>query len=101
MRTRITRAHCRKLTGDAVRRTEKFGDVITADHKVSDEDGESRNNHRYAVVVQDMAARWIQSYPCESKTSQETERSLQKVSRAVRKAESHFCRQVCDIWQIL
>ena len=26
-RTKITRAHCRKFTGDAVRRTEKFGDM--------------------------------------------------------------------------
>ena len=39
---------------------------------------ESRNNHRYAIVVQDLAARWIQSYLCKTQTSQETERSLQK-----------------------
>ena len=40
---------------------------------------ESRNNHRYAVVVQDLATQWIQAYPCKTKTSQETQRSLQKV----------------------
>ena len=34
---------------------EKFGDWITADHKVLSEEGESRNNNRYAVVVQDLA----------------------------------------------
>ena len=28
-----------------------FGDLITADHKVLSEESESRNNHRYAVVV--------------------------------------------------
>ena len=28
--------------------------------------------------VQDLATQWIQSYPCRTKTSQETERSLQK-----------------------
>ena len=39
---------------------------------------ESRNNHRYAVVVQDLATQWIQAYPCKTKTSQETQRSLQK-----------------------
>ena len=39
---------------------------------------ESRKNHRYAVVVQDLATQWIQSYPCKTKTSQETQRSLQK-----------------------
>ena len=35
-------------------------------------------NHRYAVVVQDLATQWIQSYPCKTKNSQETERSMQK-----------------------
>ena len=56
----------------------KFGDLIAADHKVLSENCESRNNHRHAVVVQDLATQWIQSYPCETKTSQEIQRSLQK-----------------------
>ena len=51
---------------------------MTADHKVLSDNCESRNNHRYAVVVQDRAAQWIQAYPCKNKTSQETQRSLQK-----------------------
>ena len=29
---------------------------------------ESRNNHRYAIVVQDLATQRIQSYPCKTKT---------------------------------
>ena len=45
----------------------KFGDLITADHKVLSDGCESRNNHRYAVVVQDLAIQWIQSYPCKTK----------------------------------
>ena len=40
-----------------------FGDLITADHKVLIDNCESRNNHRYAVVVQDLATQWIQAYP--------------------------------------
>ena len=39
----------------AVPRAEDFGDLITADHKVLNEEGESRNNHQYGVVVQDLA----------------------------------------------
>ena len=39
---------------------------------------ESRNNHRHAVVVQDLDTQWIQAYACKTKTSQETQRSLQK-----------------------
>ena len=52
-RTKITRAPCRRRNGEAVPRAEKFGDLITADHKVLSDNCESRNNHRYAVVVQD------------------------------------------------
>ena len=77
-RTKITRAPCRRLNGEAVPRAEKFGDLITADHKVLSDNCESRNNHQYAVVVQDVATQWIQAYPCKTKTSQETQRSLQK-----------------------
>ena len=68
----MTRAPCRRRTGEVQLRAEKFGDLITADHKVLNEDCESRDNHRYAVV------QWIQSYPCKIKTSQEREKSLRK-----------------------
>ena len=63
----------------------KFGDLITAAHKFLSGGSESRNNHRYAVVVQDLATQWIQSYPCKTKTSQETQRSLQKFLEPNRK----------------
>ena len=49
---------------------------MTVDHKVLNEEGESRNNHRHAVVVQDLVTEWVQSHPCKTQTSQETERSL-------------------------
>ena len=75
-----SRTSCRKFW-----RAENFGDLITADHKVLSEGCESRNNHRYAIVVQDLATQWIQSYPCKNKTSQETQRSLQKFLEPGRK----------------
>ena len=59
-------------------RAENFGDLITADHKILSEESESRNNHRYAVVVKDLATQWLQSDPCKTKTSQETQKSLMK-----------------------
>ena len=74
-RTKITRVPCRR----------RIGDLITADHKVLSENCESRNNHRYAVVVQNLATQWIQSYPCKTQTSQETQRSLQKFLETDRK----------------
>ena len=84
-RTKITRAPCKRRVGRAVLRAENFGDLITADHKVLREGCESRNNHRYAVVVQDLATQWIQSYPLKTKTSQETERSRKKFLEPNRK----------------
>ena len=86
-RTRITRAPCRRHIGGVVPRAEKFGDLITADHKVLSEGCESRNTHRYAVVVQDLATQWIQLYPCKTKTSQETQRSLQRFLELNRKTK--------------
>ena len=84
-RTKITRAPCRRRNGEALLRAEKFGDLISADHKVFSDSFESRNNHRYAVVFQDLATQWIQAYLCKTKTSQETQRSLQKFLEPERK----------------
>ena len=66
LRTKITKASCRRRTGEALPRAEKFGDLTTADHNVFNEGCESRDNHRYAVAVQDLATQWIQSYPCKT-----------------------------------
>ena len=77
-RTRMSRDPCRRRTGEAVLRAEKFGDLITADHKVLNEGCESRDNHRYAVVIQELGTQWFQSCPCKTETSQETERSLRQ-----------------------
>ena len=84
-RTKITRAPCRRRNGEAVPRAVNFGDLKTAEYKVLSDKCESRNNHRYAVVVQDLATQWIQAYPCKNKTSQETQRSLQKFLEPERK----------------
>ena len=67
LRTKITRVPCRRRGEGSIPRAEKFGELVTADHKVLSEGSESRNNHRYAVVVQDLATQWIQSCPCKTK----------------------------------
>ena len=87
-RTKITRAACRRRYGGAVPRAENFGGLITADHKVLSEGCESRNNHRYAVVVQDLATQWIQSYPCKTKTSQEHKRTCKSSWSRIRSLKS-------------
>ena len=89
-RTKITRAPCRIRNGEAVSRAENFGDLITADHRVLSENCESQPNHRFAVVVQDLATQWIQAYPCKTQTSQETQRNLQKFLEPDRNPKSHL-----------
>ena len=101
-RTKITRPPCRRRTGGVVPRAENFGDLIRADHKVLSENCESRKNHPYAVVVQDLATQWIQSYPCRTKTSHETQRSLQKFLEPDRKPKVIYtdnsleCGKACE-----
>ena len=85
LKTKITRPSCRRGAGAVVPRAEKFGDLLTADHKILSEESESRNNHRYAVLVQDLATQWLQSYPWKTKTSQETQKSLMKFLEPRRK----------------
>ena len=99
--TKITRAPCRRRNGGAELRAEFFGDLKTADHKVSSEGCESRNNHRYAIVVQDLATQWIQSYPCKTKTSQETQRSLQKFLEPNRKPKVIYTDNSLEFWKSL
>ena len=41
--------------------------------------------NRYTIVVQDLETQWLQSYPCETKTSQETQKSLMKFLEPTRK----------------
>ena len=89
-RTIITISPFRRRNGGAVPRAENFGDLRTADHKVLSESGESRNKHRFAIVVQDLATQWIQSHPCKTKPSQETQRSLQKFLEPNRKPCKHY-----------
>ena len=75
------RAHCRKKT------TEKpsdlpvptaFGDQITADHKIINEDNQSRECDRVALVMQDRFTAWIQAYPCKNKSQHETKLGLRR-----------------------
>ena len=87
---RSVKGPCRRRNGGAVLRPENFGDLITADHKVLSDSCESRNNHRFAVVVQDVATQWIQTYFCKTKTSQETQRSLQKFLEPDRKPKVFY-----------
>ena len=88
LKTKITRAFCRRRAGTVVLRAEHFGDLIAADHKVPSEGSESRNNHRYTFVMQDLATQWLQFYPCKTKASQQTQKSPMKFLEPTRNPKS-------------
>ena len=71
LKTKITRTSCRRRAGTVLPER----NTLVADHKVLNEESESRNNHRYVVVLQDLATQWLQSYPCKTKTSEETQKT--------------------------
>ena len=63
MRTKVTSSLQTTFTKSHTRAT-KFGQIIiTADHKVINEEVESRNNQRCASVVHGLATKWVESYP--------------------------------------
>ena len=81
-RTKITRAHAEEAMAEPYC-AEKFGDLITADHKVLSDNCGSRHNHRYASrgagLEQPNGSRRIRARPklhkkpreaCKSSTSQ-------------------------------
>ena len=100
-RTKITRAPCRRRIGGAVPRAENFGDLITADHKVLSDNCESRNNHRYAVVGTRFGHLWIQSYPCKTKTSDETQKRLMKFLEPNRKPKVIYADNSLEFGNVL
>ena len=65
-------------------KAEKLDDLMTADHKVLSDESESHNNHRYVVVVQDLATQWLHSNLCKTKISQEIQKSLEKFWESTR-----------------
>ena len=97
----MARALWRRRTGEAIRRAEKFGDLTTADHKVLNEGCESRDNHRYAVVVENLATQWIQFCPCKTKTSPETEKSSRKFVEPSHKQKSFTPATHCESGKIM
>ena len=53
---KLQRAACRRNSQSHTLRAPKFGgEIIATDHQILSEEGESRNDQRYAIVVQDFA----------------------------------------------
>ena len=92
-------AYFRKNQKRSILRAEKYGDLITAEHKVLNEGRESRNNHRYAVVEQVLATQWNPSSPCEIGDFPWDGEKFVKILGAVAQTESCKNRQLDGIWE--
>ena len=66
LRTQISRAPCRRRTGEAsILRAGKFGDLVTADHKVLNEECVNQGTVTDTLSwYKILPLPWIQSYPC-------------------------------------
>ena len=75
------RAYCKsKVHGepDDLPEPKKFADAVTADHKILNEDDESRKQDRVALIVLDRFTKWLQGYAAKSKSHDEVMRDLQR-----------------------
>ena len=100
LRTKITRASCRRRTGTVVPRAERFGDLITADHKVLSEESESRNNHRYGWWYKTWQHSGYNPTCVKPKVSGNSEEP-NEVPGADEQTQSHLHCQCLGTWQVL
>ena len=49
----------------------KFGDSITADHKILNDDDASREADKVAMIILDRFFNWLQGYACKTKSPNE------------------------------
>ena len=75
------RSHCRsKIHGepDQLPEPKSFADALAADHKILNEDDESREHDRVALIIMDRFTRGLQGYAGNSKAADEVVRDLQR-----------------------
>ena len=76
-----TRAYVQSKPGaepDALPVPKAWGDAITADHKILNEDDQSRDHDRMACIILDRFTQWLQGYSAPSKSAAETRKAFRK-----------------------
>ena len=56
----------------------EFADAITADHAIINEDDKSRDGDRVALVIQDRATQWLQSFASGTKSASDTRLAIER-----------------------
>ena len=78
--SKVQKAQCRAKTeheGDSLPIPQKFGDAVTCDHKILNEDQEDRENDRNIFVILDRFTQFIQAYAAPTKSAVETMKAFQ------------------------
>jgi hypothetical protein len=55
-----------------------FGDAITGDHKIINEDDASRDHDKTACIIQDRPTNWLQAYAAQHKSAAETKKAVER-----------------------
>ena len=80
---------------DRIKIVERLGDILTADHKVLNEDQESTLHHKCAVVVQDLANQWLQKLSMHKpKSAQEDDEKSSRYSWIQKKIRDPLIRTI-------
>ena len=85
-------AYCRKKPKEICSAIRKDGDLTAAEQKIFSEGRESRNNHRYAVVVHVLATQWN---PCQTQNFTGDGEEFTRVYSNRRRSQKVFIRTFC------
>jgi len=75
------KAYCKSKAepqADALPEPVMFGDAITADHKIINDDDDERETDNVAYVIQDRASFWLQAYAALTKGAEEIKKAFQR-----------------------
>ena len=79
--SKVQKAHCRVKTehkGDDLPIPQKFGDAITCDHKILNEDQEDAEEQHNIFVILDRYTQFLQAYAAKQKSAEETKKAFQR-----------------------
>ena len=98
-RTKITRAACRRFSKSHLLRAINFGDVLTADHKIPNEDGESRNQSEVCNYCARFDHPMDSKLPMQNNNFTRNDEKSTEVFRSRRKSKGDKHRQFIGIWK--
>ena len=79
--SKVQRAHCKvkvEHKGDDLLIPQKFGDAITCDHKILNEDQEDAEEEHNILVVLDRYSQFLQAYAAKQKSAEETKKAFHR-----------------------